>query len=169
MEHFKLITKAYETLKDQGSRNIYNAENPTSSSSFSHSRYSRPNPSYSQSTYTKWSTKKPLNTEVNKEYFNEELWRAWHYGDNATNSPSVTFTKAQVSSPHAEYFHKRNRRMQERMNESREQEEQENNSSRISAVARAQQEASENLRRQREERRNRRKNEKDEREVCVIS
>ncbi len=57
---------------------------------------------------------------VDPSHIDINMWYAWHYGENATNNPSVVQTRdtGKANSSHREYFDKK--KQQEKENRSRE-------------------------------------------------
>ena len=53
---------------------------------------------------------------ISPKFFNEKVWRAWHYGDDATSEPSIKQTRNWMNMPgnaHQAYYVRRSRKAQE--------------------------------------------------------
>jgi curved DNA-binding protein CbpA len=97
---FQQISLAYETLLDKAKKENYDAE-------YQKSRWSK-------SFRSSKASSSPINREsskiISEKQYNVAAWNAWHYGDNAVASPSVTQQSQWVdmNNKHYRYYMKKN-------------------------------------------------------------
>ena len=57
---------------------------------------------------------------VTPERFNEAVWNAWHYGDDATAEPAVkSYSRGEIDNKHSRYYRKQNEKREENERRSR--------------------------------------------------
>ena len=106
-ERFQQISAAYNTLSNEISRRAFDQ-------TIGNRRVSYPGPGSSNSgskpsPFNPRASRNRRGGQVSPEHFNMSVWNAWHYGDNATATPSVT-NKSRVdakANEDAAYFARR--------------------------------------------------------------